>query len=123
MSKPSAWYTNRIMGDTVGGTLTSGEQVYVEVNQGTREGHVLAVLEDEALIEYTMPNGTSAMWIVKREFPYGRVRNQSYYSVPIKWLRAIVEDGMDWWEGVPQQQNQIKGPVLTPWEHLEERTG
>lgn len=38
----------------------------VHVNQGWREAYVLAVLDDEALIEYEMPRGSTALWLVSR---------------------------------------------------------
>ena len=123
MSKPRAWYTGRVgcMGDR---KLEPGFYLDVEVNQGDRHGVVLAVLGDEALIEYFMPRSqTTALWIVRRDPPYGRVRNQSYYSVPIKWLRALVEEDGIGWAGFPQQQGKVKGPVCTPEEYLRERTG
>lgn len=122
MSKPRAWYSGRI--DPLHGHqhLMDGNWVQVEANQGWRAGQVLVTIDDEALIEYEMPNGSTALWVVKRDPPHQRVRSLSYYNVPLKWLRALVADGIEW-TGNPQQQNPAKGAPLSAAAYLEKRTG
>jgi hypothetical protein len=88
--------------------LQPGQLVYVEANQGTREALVLAVLGDEALLEYEMPKGTTALRLVAAipgqalkgagGRPYLKV---SYAAVPGRWLQAIASQGQRW-IGKPQ---------------------
>jgi hypothetical protein len=67
------------------------------VNQGTRPASIIAVLDDEALLEYEMPRGTTALWIIPRNrMDAPRLRNVSYKACPKKWLRAIEESGIPW---------------------------
>jgi len=114
--KPKHWYADRI--DPIGSmVLYAGQTVYVDANQAWREGEVLATIKDEALIEYQMPNGSSTMWVVKRVPPYQRTRNISYYNVPKKWLKELVDTSVDW-IGCPQQLNPKKGMPLSPEEYL-----
>lgn len=85
--------------------MKPGDTFLVNVNQGDREAMVLAVIGDQALVEYAMPAGTTALQIVTK----GREqvgRSVSYPSVPTKWLRAIVEEGCEW-EGSPQGGKKI----------------
>jgi hypothetical protein len=73
------------------------DRLEVDVNQGVREAYVLAVLGDEALIEYEMPKGTTALWVVSRYNPDpGCRRVISYRSCPKKWLDAITDAGTVW---------------------------
>jgi hypothetical protein len=97
------------------------------VNQGWRPAWVLARLGDEALIEYVMPNGTSALrivsaagalaedWVALRHWEY---RSISYHALPRKWLRELVHTG-ERWEGLPQQ-TRMPG---TPANELRRRFG
>lgn len=54
-------------------TWKAGDRLQVHVNQGWREAWVLAVIDDEALVEYRMPAGTTAMQIIQnnKRCPYG----------------------------------------------------
>lgn len=73
------------------------DHLEVYVNQGKRAAVVLAVVDNEALIEYEMPAGTTALWIIDRGQPYpGCKRNVSYKNCPQKWLDAIREAGTEW---------------------------
>lgn len=73
------------------------DQLVVDVNQGKREAYVLAVIGDEALIEYEMPGGTTALWVIHAGRPHPRrIRNVSYKSCTKKWLKAIEEAGTIW---------------------------
>lgn len=99
------------------------------VNQGWRHATVLAILDDEALIEYEMPNGSSSLRIVPLksdldgaiEMQHGMRawRNVSYWCVPLKWLRRMVETG-ETWIGAPQQSDGVWVP--SPAELLADRT-
>lgn len=73
-------------------------------NQAHREATVLAVIEDEIILEYEMPAGTSAL--VKCNVRYGDLRgrtNYSYNAVPRKWLMAILGADMTNWIGMGQR--------------------
>lgn len=75
--------------------LKVGDTSEIEVNQGLREAWVLAVIGDEALIEYEMPRGTTALWIVDAYF-WGYKRNVSYSNLPTRWLKAMIDEGVEW---------------------------
>jgi hypothetical protein len=78
------------------------DHLLIHVNQGERDAYVLAVVGDEALIEYEMPAGTTALWIIDANNPSpGCKRNVSYKSCPKKWLEAMEEAGTVW-ENNPQ---------------------
>ena len=69
----------------------------VFVNQGWRPASILAVLGEEALLEYEMPAGTTALWIIGRTDKHAaHRRNVSYRTCPIKWLKAIEDSGVPW---------------------------
>ena len=89
--------------------LYEGENLTIEVNQGAREASVLAVIGDEALIEYDMPRGSTALRVVSAHDPDLVIRRYSYAAVPLRWLRAMLDVGSDW-TGRPQQQ----GNHITP---------
>jgi hypothetical protein len=73
------------------------DKLEVHVNQGWREAYVLAVLGDEALIEYEMPRGTTAMWIISCHNPQPSChRVVSYRACPKKWRDAIKNAGTQW---------------------------
>ena len=91
-----------------------GQRFTLWANQGERTASVLAFLGEEALIEYSMPRGTSALRIVNRDEPAGG-RNMSYFQVPVKWLREMVETGVEW-IGCPQQSNEWAPSVTQAYE-------
>lgn len=73
------------------------DRLTVDANQGEREAYVLAVIGDEALIEYEMPKGSTAMWVVNAWNPEpGCIRNIAYRSCPKKWHDAMEEAGTQW---------------------------
>ena len=73
------------------------DRLEVHVNQGVRQAYVLAVLGDEALIEYEMPKGTTALWVIRRYHPQPAcLRVISYRTCPKKWLDAIEAAGTVW---------------------------
>lgn len=71
------------------------------INQGNREGYVLAVIDDVCLVEYEMPAGTSSMYFASTDDPEKPKRSVSYKSLPLKWRRAILAAGLEW-IGKPQ---------------------
>ena len=74
-----------------------GDRTEVNVNQGKRPATVLAVIDNEALLEYRMPSGTTALWVVPRDCPWpGCKQRYSHKSLPKKWLAAIEEAGQTW---------------------------
>jgi len=80
-----------------------GDHLKVDVNQGQRPATVLAVVGDEALIEYEMPAGSTAMWVIKADRkPAHKIRNVSYKECPKRFVDAMHEAGLDW-EHSPQQ--------------------
>lgn len=94
-----------------------GDTFMINVNQGDRKALVLAIIGNQALIEYVMPAGSTALQIVTD----GREqvgRSVSYPAVAAKWLRAIVDSGLEW-EGNPQRGKKIPSAE----EMLFQRTG
>jgi hypothetical protein len=85
-------------------TWEAGDMVRVYANQGYRPGTILAVLGDEALVEYEMPQGTTTLWVIDahRAVPC-KIRNLSYKRCPKKWKAALKESEMEW-EGNPQNR-------------------
>ncbi|HDZ37787.1 MAG TPA: hypothetical protein ENH62_05820 [Marinobacter sp.] len=82
-------------------------------NRARRDATVLAVIDDEALIEYKMPYGTSAL--IKCNVRFGDLRmrtNYSYHKVPRKWLLAILEADMTNWIGMGRRSiTRIPFPI------------
>lgn len=83
--------------------MKPGDLTTVLVNQGDRDATVLAVLGTKALIEYTMPAGSTGLQIIDllTDAPTPG-RSVGYRNLPTKWLQAVVDAGSSW-EGNPQQ--------------------
>ncbi len=119
-----------------------GDNVDVIRNQGKREAVVLAVIGDEVLIEYTMPKGTTALNTTTHVALNmgGGYKAVSYASISTRWLKAIVEAGLEW-VGYDQRNHRVvkvsrRGqepwydvkpcggvPTPTPLQMLEQRLG
>ena len=80
----------------------TGQWVKVYANQGMRDARVLAILDDQALIEYEMPNGTTALRVVECNEPENTIQRFSYASVPNRWLTELYFLDCEW-TGKPQQ--------------------
>jgi hypothetical protein len=89
-----------------------GQYFQLFVNHGWREAVCLAIVGDESLIEYTMPKGSTSLRIVRTENPEHLVRTVSYKQVPIKFLRAIVESGIEW-DGLGQRTKRQRSAAET----------
>ena len=105
-------------------TLEAGQELNIWVNQGFRHAKVLAVLGPEAILEYVMPGGRSAL----RKVPHAHWRsadpgrpykNVSYRQIPKVWLIAIIRDGVDWdWaspQGAPDLHMSPREAFLAKW--------
>lgn len=72
----------------------AGEDIEVYANQNYRPGHVLATTDVDVLIEYEMPNGTSALRLAR---PAGgkllRERSVSHAALPKIWRDLIRQQG------------------------------
>lgn len=95
-----------------------GERSNVEINQGLRLAVILAVIGDEALLEYTMPRGSTSLWIVDA-YTWGHIKNVRYKTIPLKWLQAMIEEGQDW---TNLSQGNIKKYLGTRTFELRERS-
>lgn len=100
--------------------------VYIHLNQAWREGEVLAVIKNKALIEYEMPSDVTYMIIVQnpcgefdkkqlgmegRQFRKirgwrllkaiidGAYDSISYNALNKKWLKELVRTGKTWYGG------------------------
>ena len=82
--------------------LDAGEWFTLAINQGQREAEVLATIGDEALVEYTMPAGTSALHIMNRKTSRGEKKAHgggtsiSYSKLPVRWIEAATEQAGVW---------------------------
>ena len=115
--------------------FTVGEVFFVHINQGKREATALAVLGDEVLAEYTMPKGTSALFITKNlstrkekrggrsggvlSTPTARWKSVSYRSLNRKWLAAAASQS-GYWEGRPQKGHELPHSIQ---EYIDIKTG
>jgi hypothetical protein len=86
-------------------TYEANDHVTVWANQADREGYVLAVIDDQALIEYEMPkSGMTAMWIISSDASgeIQKIRNISYAQAlktmgkKRDWIAAMWDAGTVW---------------------------
>jgi len=91
--------------------LQINDELKVFRNQLRREATVLAVLKKKALIEYAMPNGTTALNILQRDdiLGVGPYRSVSYFGLTFLWLRALISCGAAW-SGRPQKGKPCPTP-------------
>jgi hypothetical protein len=101
---PEHWRSIKIFGHDAGmrevekatkNKLKPRSTFQIWVNQGHRDAFTLAVVGDEALIEYTMPKGSRALRIVDA-FTWEGYKTTSYRAVPRKWLRAMADECTEW---------------------------
>jgi hypothetical protein len=110
--------------------LKSLDRIYIERNQGRRPARALAVLDDFACCEYSMPNGTTSLAFVRGgalarsqrilhdllpTFTPTPLRPCSYHDLPKRWLEAIVAQAGDW------HGNSFVGLMPSPQEVLDGR--
>lgn len=70
----------------------AGDHLDLYRNQNFREAVILAILSDRALVEYEMPNGTSALNFVNLNGKWDHdYRPISYFALPKKWAKAMLE--------------------------------
>jgi hypothetical protein len=87
--------------------LWPGEGITLTINQGDRDGVVLAAIGTERLLEYEMPRGTTALRVY--DVVTERERSVAYRSLALKWLRVLVETGVQW-IGNPQHGRRVLSP-------------
>jgi hypothetical protein len=75
-----------------GEKLEVNDRLAVEANQSLRTAFVLAVLDDEALIEYHMPGGKTFLRVIHATM-HGEIRSVSPKSIPKKWAAAMETAG------------------------------
>ena len=70
----------------------AGDSMYLYRNQSHRDGVILAVLGDRALVEYEMPNGTSALNYIDLCGHFDNdYKSISYFALPKKWAQAMLD--------------------------------
>ena len=67
-----------------------GQPITIFRNQAEREGIVIAVIGNEILVEYTMPNGTSALNIIDTSLPEYDKNNYKKNYIPISYDNARI---------------------------------
>jgi hypothetical protein len=93
-------------------SLEAGDTLEVFVNQGMRDAIVLGVIDDEMIIEYEMPAGTTAMLVLPRDNNSQSCgKSVSYRTCPKKWIKAIFH-GTGWWTGRSQTGNEYPFPPM-----------
>jgi hypothetical protein len=55
-----------------------GQKIYLNRNQGYRDGIIVAVDGDEILVEYTMPKGTSSLNLIKDIYNTDKYKTITY---------------------------------------------
>ena len=102
-------------------SLHPGDEIDIYVNQDWRDAVVLATIGAEALLEYVMPSGRSALRRVPKNYrkerfvqpdPGRPYKHMSYRAIPKVWLIEIVRNGLPWWAS-PQQAPDLH---MTPKE-------
>ena len=100
--------------------------VYLNINQGIRTGIVLATLDGVCLVEYEMPNGTTALVYcdemavkMNKQLHFLEYRNVSYKRLTQKWLLELALQNV-MWQGTPQRSDGIK--MRSPEEMLSKRS-
>lgn len=103
--------TDSFLSETFEDLLAGTDDFLLWVNQAWREAWVLARLDGKLLVEYTMPRGSTAMRLVFQD-NLGRLclRNVSYKTIPLRWLKEMVDTGITW-EGRPQQTRKAMPSV------------
>jgi hypothetical protein len=98
--------------------LRPGYSCDIYVNHAMRKAYVLAIIGNEALIEYSMPAGTTALKIAEiRNGEINGGKTIPYKNLPLRWLKAIVDSGQSW-EGNPQGKNGEKFIVMPSAEEM-----
>jgi len=105
-----------------------GEEYEIWVNQGWRDAVVMACIGPEAIIEYVMPSGRSALRKIPRnvrfdsrfghDLPTLPYKNVSYRQIPKVWLLAIAKSGLPWYaspQGVPDLHMTPRELFLSKW--------
>lgn len=78
--------------DTEESGYEAGDSMYLYRNQSHRDGVILAVLGDRALVEYEMPNGTSALNYIDLCGHFDNdYKSISYFALPKKWAQAMLD--------------------------------
>lgn len=96
--------------------LQVGDEHWIEANQGERPATVLAVIGPEALLEYVLPGGRSALRLVPANYPRGQrdvgfpYKNVSYQKLAKKWLLAMARDEVGWYASPQQARDLHKTP-------------
>lgn len=90
--------------------LKPKQEVWIWVNQGRRPAKVLAVVGQQALLEYVMPRGSTALRLVDADDPEALIRSVSYRQVPLAFLRVLAENQVEW-IGEPQAGHPIGSPA------------
>ena len=67
-----------------------GDSITIHRNQGDREAYVIAVIDNEILVEYSMPNGTSALNIIDTSLPEYDKNNYKKNYIPISYDNARI---------------------------------
>lgn len=86
--------------------LQPGDTTTIWVNQGWRPCTVLARLVHELLVEYRMPNGTTALQVHSGL----SVKSVSYRGLATRWLQAVVDAGQTW-DGSSQGKAAVPSPA------------
>lgn len=94
-------------------TIVAGVPLQIFVNRGWRDAKVLAILGQEALIEYQMPSFSGLRMLDLRTVLTEEYRDRHirYEDLSSQWLQVIV-DANQGWIGVPQQYRiPSKSPI------------
>lgn len=64
----------------------------IDRNQGNRDATICARIDNEILIEYEMPKGTTALVVIDITKKAARDKNISYLTLPKRWILALADE-------------------------------
>ena len=99
--------------------LEVGDSVNVTRNQGLREATVLAIIQEEVLVEYEMPHETTALSLMTLDTleDDGWYASVSYRKLPLRWLRELIRTGTGW---IAQpQRTLIRVKLVGRWDTVQ----
>jgi hypothetical protein len=96
--------------------LEVGDWIKVYANQGMRDAQVLAINGTQALVEYHMPSGTTALRIIAADGTSGWGQKVSYFNVPYSWLFTLLYSGMEWTCNPQQLYDKKPITIQEAWE-------
>lgn len=73
------------------------DELEIYANQAYRKAKILAVVGDEALLEYKLPSGSTSLWIIEADNPHPLAkRTVRHCRCPVRFIEAMKQAGTVW---------------------------